>query len=81
MITEHQRAVLTRDMPDEGLIAGDVGAVIHIHSRPGAAEPAGYTLEFFSLDGESIAIATVSASDVRPVAKGEIAHARAVAAE
>src|SRR5277367_3164026 len=28
---EHDCVVLTRDLPDENLRAGDVGAVIHIH--------------------------------------------------
>lgn len=31
-IKEHDCIVLTADLPDEGLKAGDVGTVVHIHS-------------------------------------------------
>lgn len=31
MIQEHDCVVLTRDLPSEGLVAGDVGTVVHVH--------------------------------------------------
>jgi hypothetical protein len=31
MINEHDCVVLTQDLPDEGLKAGDIGTVVHIH--------------------------------------------------
>ena len=31
MIKEHDCIVLTQDLPDDGLQAGDVGTVVHIH--------------------------------------------------
>jgi hypothetical protein len=80
-IAEHERAVITRDLPDLGLVAGDVGVVVHIHRAPGAGAPTGYMLEFFSLDGESLREESVPADAVRPVAANDLMHARQVAAE
>jgi len=31
MIKEHDCVALTEDLPEEGLKAGDVGTVVHIH--------------------------------------------------
>ena len=31
MINEHDCVVLTQDVPKEGVMAGDMGAVVHIH--------------------------------------------------
>ena len=40
----------------------------------------GYEIEFVALDGETLAVASLNRSQVRPIGKGEIAHARQVAA-
>jgi hypothetical protein len=45
MILEHECVVLTQDLPDEGLQAGDIGTVVHIHQGG-----AGYGVEFM-VDG------------------------------
>ena len=71
MFKEHDRIVLTSDVPEEGLKAGDVGTVIHIYRRGEAFE-----VEFLALDGDTAAIATVSRSQVRPVSNQDITHAR-----
>ncbi len=75
MIKEHDVVVLTEDLPNESLKAGDIGTVVHIHENG-----AGYELEFITLDGETIAIVTLLQSQVRPVAKREIPHARELVA-
>ena len=72
-MNEHDAAVLTEDLPEHGLRKGDVGAVVMTH-----AGGAGYEVEFVTLEGETIAVITVTASQVRPVAPREIAHARPV---
>jgi hypothetical protein len=36
----------------------------------------GYEVEFFTLDGKTLDVITVLASQVRPVSSREIAHAR-----
>ena len=38
MIKDHDCVVLTSDLPGEGLVAGDVGTVMHIHRDSAAYE-------------------------------------------
>ena len=71
MIKEHDRVVLREEIPDQGLKTGDVGTIIHVHNKGEAFE-----VEFIALDGETLAIATLDASQVRPVQRKEITHAR-----
>ena len=71
MIKEHDLVVLKKEIPQEGLKTGDVGTVIHVHNKGEAFE-----VEFVALDGETLAIATLDASQVRPVQRKEITHAR-----
>ena len=71
---ERDAVVLAEDIPGHGLKKGDIGTVVLIHK-----DGAGYEVEFVTLDGETVAVATLAASQVRPVARREIAHARAVA--
>ena len=71
MFKEHDQIVLTGDLPEEGLKAGDVGTIVHIH-RQGEA----FEVEFLALDGNTIAVATVLASQVRPVTDQDVTHAR-----
>ncbi|MDX2259324.1 MAG: DUF4926 domain-containing protein [Hyphomicrobiaceae bacterium] len=74
MIEELDRVALTTDVPEDGLVAGDVGTVVHVHDGG-----AGYVVEFMSHKGETVAIATVRAAWVRPVGSRDIVHARAMA--
>ncbi|MDA0838585.1 MAG: DUF4926 domain-containing protein [Planctomycetota bacterium] len=74
MIKEHERAVLKEAVPSEGLEAGDVGTVVHVY-RDGLA----YEVEFTMLDGRTAAVVAVEASQLRPVRKREITHARELA--
>jgi hypothetical protein len=71
MIKEHDCVVLTVDLPDESLRAGDVGTVVHLHAG-GAA----YEVEFMTLTGKTVAVATVLASQLRPVGPRDISHVR-----
>ena len=71
MLNEHDRVVLTKDIPEEGLKAGDVGTIVHIH-RQGEA----FEVEFQALDGHTLAVSTVLASDLRPVSPEDVSHAR-----
>ncbi len=66
--------VLTQDIPGEGLQAGDVAAVVHIHR--GAAA---YEVEFVTLTGRTVAVATVLPSQLRPVGQRDLAHVRELA--
>ena len=78
MFKEHELVVLTDEVTgDEGeaLEPGDVGAIIHIH--PGGEA---FVVEFMALDGETAAIATVKASQARPITSADLTHARTVQA-
>ena len=61
---------LTSDLPVDGLKAGDMGTVIHIYGNDEAFE-----VEFLTLRGETAAIATLSASQARPVTQPDMTHA------
>jgi hypothetical protein len=71
VINEHERVVLMVPVPEERLEPGDVGTVVHVY-RDGQA----YEVEFVALDGHTAAVATLEASQVRPVSSREITHAR-----
>ena len=74
MITEHDRVVLTTDVVEQALEAGDVGTVVHVYGAGKA-----YEVEFVALDGETAAVATLERDQVRPVHRREITHARELA--
>jgi hypothetical protein len=57
-------AILTRDIPERGLRAGDVGTLVDCHVVSGAAEE-GYSVEFFDMVGNTVAVVTVPASALR----------------
>lgn len=71
MIQEHERAVLIVDLPEFDLQAGDVGTVVHIYSDGEA-----YELEIYALDGRTLDVVTVEASQVRPISKQDVMHVR-----
>lgn len=75
MIRELDEVILSCDVPEHGLTAGDIGTVVLVH-RGGK----GFEVEFTALDGESVAVATLQAQQVRPVRSGEIAHVRELVA-
>jgi hypothetical protein len=72
MLKELDTVVLTEDLAEYGLKRGDVGTVVLLHGD------AGYEVEFVSLKGETLAVVSVAAHQVRPLGDREIAQARAV---
>ncbi len=75
MIKELERVVLTEPVPEDGLETGDVGTVVHVYPEGKAFE-----VEFTTLDGRTAAVVTVEASQLRPVGRREITHARELTA-
>jgi Domain of unknown function (DUF4926) len=75
MIKEHDCIVLTQDLPHDGLQAGDVGTVLHVHR-----DAAAYEVEFITLTGETVAVATVLPFQLRPVGQRDLTHVRELAA-
>ncbi len=72
MLQETDIAVLMVDLPEHGLKAGDVGTVVLVHGLQG------YEVEFMTLDGETVAVASLPANQVRPIAGREVAHVRSI---
>jgi hypothetical protein len=71
-IKEFDTVVLTHDLPEHGLVSGDMGTVVLLH------EGGGYEVEFVTLGGETLAVVSLSGGQVRPVDDSEIAHVRSV---
>ena len=69
MIKEHDCVVLTQDLSDAGLKAGDIGTVVHVHQAG-----AGYEVEFMTLAGETVTVATLLPSQIRAISRRDIAH-------
>ena len=74
MIAEHSLVVLDCDPPHEKLSRGDVGTVVHVYKGG-----RGYEVEFVDGGGQTVALVTVGAADVRPIEAGELLHARRTA--
>lgn len=56
--------ILTRDVTESGLRAGDVGTVVERHAVPGVMEE-GYSVEFFDTTGNTVAVVALPASALR----------------
>ncbi|MFM9941833.1 MAG: DUF4926 domain-containing protein [Hyphomicrobiaceae bacterium] len=74
MINELDRVALTEAVPEHDLRPGDVGTVVLVHQ-----EGKGFTIEFMTLMGTTIAVVTLPANAVRPLRAREVANAREVA--
>ena len=63
--------VLSRDLPEHGLRAGDLGAVAEVYGE------AALEVEFVRASGQTTALVTLTASDLRSVAATDILAVRA----
>ena len=66
--------VLTHDMENHNLKLGDVGTVVHCYG-----DTKGYEVEFVTAEGKTIAVLTLTKSDIWPFDHSEILHSREVA--
>lgn len=65
-----ETVVLVRDLPDHDLCAGDLGAVVEVHS------PDGLEVEFVAASGRTTALVTLKSTDVRPIADTDLVAVR-----
>jgi hypothetical protein len=72
VLQETELAVLTVDLPEYGLKAGDLGTVVLVRGRKG------YEVEFMTLDGETLAVSSLQTAQVRPISSREVAHVRRI---
>ena len=66
-MNEHDTVVLKKSLPDYGLEAGDIGAIVHVYQQGAAFE-----VEFVSGDGSTLALTTLVSADIRPISAGEV---------
>lgn len=74
LLKELELGALRQDLPAYGLVRGDVGTVVLVYDGGEA-----YEVEFVSADGRTIAVETLSAGQIEPVAGKRILHARKLA--
>ena len=73
------RVVLVADLPNENLLAGDMGTIVEFHPATDRY-PEGYEVEFFAGNGETLAVVSVPATLLRATTRKDILHARQLAA-
>ena len=73
VFSDLQTIALTRDVPEHGLVVGDIGTIVHVYSEGKAVE-----VEFARADGQTIAVLTLNSSDVRAL-DADLLHARRLA--
>ncbi len=64
--------VLVRDIPEHGLRAGDLGAVVEVHTRHGLE------VEFVTASGRTTALVTLKTDDLRPIADTDLVAVRSL---
>jgi Domain of unknown function (DUF4926) len=67
---ELDTVVLCRDLLEAGLRAGDLGAIVHLHS------PESFEVEFVTASGRTQALVTLGTTDVRPVSDNDLLAVR-----
>ena len=70
--TPHDTVVLVRDLPEHGLRAGDLGAVVEVYV------PDGLEVEFVTASGRTKALVTMKSRDVRPIADSDLVAVRSL---
>lgn len=64
--------VLVRDLPDDGLKAGDLGTIVYVH------EADAYEVEFVLRSGATQALVTLGPDDLRPLDGDDLMAVRRV---
>ena len=70
----YQDVILTVDLPEHGLRAGDVGVLVERHDVPG--KEVGYSVEFFDMTGRTVAVVTLPSSLFRAPTSSDRPSAR-----
>lgn len=65
-----ETVVLKRDLPEYGLRAGDLGAVVELY------EPEGLEVEFVTASGKTQAVVTLGVGDVRKLEPSDMIAVR-----
>ena len=73
-IKELDCVALTCDVPEHGLMRGDVGTAVMVHG-----EGVAFEVEFVGYYGHTVAVLTLERAQVRPLDAHDIPHTRALA--
>ncbi|MCA3010942.1 MAG: DUF4926 domain-containing protein [Myxococcaceae bacterium] len=66
MLAMHQVVRVVRDVPEQGVTKGMVGAVVEVFELPRAA----FEVEFVDAEGRTVRQATLAEDDLEPVRNG-----------
>jgi len=73
-----EEVVLLEDMPESGLMKGDVATIVEYHAVPDGED--GYSLEVFNVLGDTIAVITLPESAIAPLTENEVFSVRPLVA-
>ncbi len=73
----YKDVVLNRDLPEHRLKRGDIVKLVEHHVAPDGTE--GYSAEVFNAVGDTIAVITVSESELAPLTPNSVLHVRPLA--
>ena len=73
----YKEVVLHKNIPEFRLKKGDVATIVEYH--PSKSSDDGYSLEVFNAVGETIAVVTVSESDIEMLKENEVLSVRPIA--
>ena len=74
----YKEVVLLRDVPEKKLKKGDVATIVEYHPLDASVD--GYSLEVFNAVGDTIAVVTVSESEIAPLKEDEVFSVRSLEA-
>jgi hypothetical protein len=72
----YKEVVLLRNIPEKKLKKGDVATIVECH--PSQTSENGYSLEVFNAIGDTIAVVTVSESEIESMKKSEVLSVRSL---
>ncbi len=72
----YSQIALTEDLPEYGLLQGDVATIVDYHPTPMGED--GYSLEVFNAVGDTIIVVVVTESLIAPLTAEEVLHVRAI---
>ena len=72
------QVALRRDVPEDGLKAGDVASLVEIVPGP-QGQPQGAVIEVFNALGHTICVTDVSVEDIEPLNEDEVLAVRRLA--
>ena len=73
-----KEVVLLKDIPEKKLKKGDVATIVEHH--PSATSEDGYSMEIFNALGDTVAVVTVSESEIETLKESEVFSVRSLEA-